>query len=506
MIAHDEHGDEARCPPAAGRPRRRRWRTRRRARTATAVRRDSPLARHQNASGEQPSADAEGEPERDVLQHELPPHEVLVVGAERRAEGQHGRQRQPVVHPRLEVERVAHEPRHARVGDHRGRQHRVGRRQQRADQEATPSSRGPMSAWHDERDDQRAVIGIASTSLRSGSRHAVCSISASTSSPSRNRITISATTASCCTKPERGSKLAAPPGRRRRAAKPASTNSAVSDRNERCDEPGTSAPDHQQHAEDQQRRRRSAAGAGVASEVVTRVESRPRADHGAGEVPGLAGRGRGVQRLPGRGGGHDPAAGLRQRRVRQAARAPSTTSTSTRSCISHLHADHFLDLVPYSYALTYAPRQQPVPVARAGRGPTTRRARGCTRRRARARCFRRVVGAWGNDDLIEHAFDLREYDPREALEIGPLRAPLPARAALPADVRDRARPARRRRPLHLRRRLLARRTRCVEFARDTDLLLIEATLPRPERTGLRGHLTPGEAGRARPRARAPGGS
>ena len=32
--------------------------------------------------------------------------------------------------------------------------------------------------------------------------------------------------------------------------------------------------------------------------------------------------------------------------------------------ISHLHADHFLDLVPYSYALSYAPRQQPVPVDR----------------------------------------------------------------------------------------------------------------------------------------------
>jgi ribonuclease BN (tRNA processing enzyme) len=29
---------------------------------------------------------------------------------------------------------------------------------------------------------------------------------------------------------------------------------------------------------------------------------------------------------------------------------------------------------------------------------------------------------------------------------------------------------------------------------DCDLLLIEATLPRPERTGVRGHLTPGEAG------------
>ncbi len=30
--------------------------------------------------------------------------------------------------------------------------------------------------------------------------------------------------------------------------------------------------------------------------------------------------------------------------------------------ISHLHADHFLDLVPFSYALQYAPRQQPVAV------------------------------------------------------------------------------------------------------------------------------------------------
>ena len=28
--------------------------------------------------------------------------------------------------------------------------------------------------------------------------------------------------------------------------------------------------------------------------------------------------------------------------------------------LSHLHADHFLDLVPYSYALTYAPKRQPV--------------------------------------------------------------------------------------------------------------------------------------------------
>jgi ribonuclease BN (tRNA processing enzyme) len=34
----------------------------------------------------------------------------------------------------------------------------------------------------------------------------------------------------------------------------------------------------------------------------------------------------------------------------------------------------------------------------------------------------------------------------------------------------------------------------VEAARETDLLFVEATLPRPERTGIRGHLTPAEAG------------
>src|SRR5437899_2206733 len=34
----------------------------------------------------------------------------------------------------------------------------------------------------------------------------------------------------------------------------------------------------------------------------------------------------------------------------------------------------------------------------------------------------------------------------------------------------------------------------LDFAPGADILLIEATLPRPERTGMRGHLTPREAG------------
>ncbi|WP_026911292.1 MBL fold metallo-hydrolase [Patulibacter minatonensis] len=56
--------------------------------------------------------------------------------------------------------------------------------------------------------------------------------------------------------------------------------------------------------------------------------------------------------------------------------------------ISHCHADHTLDLVPYSYALSFAPRQQPVPVPR-GRAPTTRRDRSSTSRPgARRSCAR----------------------------------------------------------------------------------------------------------------------
>ena len=160
--------------------------------------------------------------------------------------------------------------------------------------------------------------------------------------------------------------------------------------------------------------------------------------------------------------------------------------------ISHLHADHFLDLVPYSYALTYAPRQQPVPV---DRWPGTDHP-ACPVLHVppgARQVFRRVVGSWGNEDLIENAFDLHEYDPSSEVEIGPIRIRFQevphftetfamsisstngsGRIVYGADSSP---------------------TEALEeFARDADLMLVEATLPRPERTGMRGHLTPGEAG------------
>jgi len=162
--------------------------------------------------------------------------------------------------------------------------------------------------------------------------------------------------------------------------------------------------------------------------------------------------------------------------------------------ISHLHADHFLDLVPYSYALTYGPRRQraaaepPRPVLHAPTGARD--------------TFRRVVGAWGNQDLVEGAFDLREYAADDVLHVGPLTirfrvvphyVPTHAveitsaigaggRFTFGADS--------------------APNDALCEFARDTDLLMVEATLPEPEPFEPRGHMTAAEAGEHARRARA----
>ena len=160
--------------------------------------------------------------------------------------------------------------------------------------------------------------------------------------------------------------------------------------------------------------------------------------------------------------------------------------------ISHLHADHFLDLVPYSYALTYAPRQQPVPVDRwpgtdNPARPWLHAPPGATE------TFRRVVGAWGNEDLIEKAFRLEGYAAESQLEVGPVRLrfqPVPhftetfAMSISSSDGPGRIVYGADSSPTEA----------LTKFAADADLILVEATLPRPERTGLRGHLTPAEAG------------
>jgi ribonuclease BN (tRNA processing enzyme) len=168
--------------------------------------------------------------------------------------------------------------------------------------------------------------------------------------------------------------------------------------------------------------------------------------------------------------------------------------------ISHLHADHILDLVPYAYALTYAPRQQPVPVGGYPGTDNPARPRLIAPRGA-PETFRRLTASWGSPELIGSAFAIEEYDADSTVEVGPLRARFrevphftttyaidftssegSGRFTYGADCRP--------------------GDELVEIARDTDLLLVEATLPRPERTGIRGHMTPGEAGDHARRARA----
>lgn len=155
--------------------------------------------------------------------------------------------------------------------------------------------------------------------------------------------------------------------------------------------------------------------------------------------------------------------------------------------LSHLHADHFLDLVPFSYALTYgAPQGSVRPALHAPPGA--------------GEIFRRVAGAWGGEGLVEDAFALREYEASDTLEIGPLgiafgevdhfvqafaigitSAITGGRFVFGADTGP--------------------SERLVAFAAGADLLMVEATLPSAATDDEpRGHLTHAEAGEHAARA------
>jgi ribonuclease BN (tRNA processing enzyme) len=148
--------------------------------------------------------------------------------------------------------------------------------------------------------------------------------------------------------------------------------------------------------------------------------------------------------------------------------------------ISHLHADHFFDLVPYAYALAYSHA-----AAAAGSRPALYAPPGARE------TFRRVTGAWQAEELIEQAFELHEYDPAQELALDPLRVRF---HEVPHFIRT-----------HAVQVLAGGATftygadcrpneEIVAFARGTDLLMLEATLEQPEAEGCRGHLTPAEAG------------
>lgn len=149
--------------------------------------------------------------------------------------------------------------------------------------------------------------------------------------------------------------------------------------------------------------------------------------------------------------------------------------------ITHMHGDHFLDLIPFSYALTYSPRAMGSdPVRPALHVPPAGR-----------ETLRGIVSAFADGDFVETAFSVREYDPSAVLRLGPLTvrfAEVPhfvpthavdvcgddgSRFTFSADCGP--------------------NEALVSLARDTDLLLVEATLANTEPDVAGGHMTCCEA-------------
>ena len=143
--------------------------------------------------------------------------------------------------------------------------------------------------------------------------------------------------------------------------------------------------------------------------------------------------------------------------------------------ISHLHADHILDLVPFASGLRYGPRR------RAGK----------TRLIAPPGALEAFAGMSAATAMTaEHialAFAVELYDPADTVELGELRVRFqPVPHFIPANAVEFAGDGAR----------LTYSADCgpndelCAFAAGTDLLLIEATLPVADI----GHLTPEQAG------------
>lgn len=150
--------------------------------------------------------------------------------------------------------------------------------------------------------------------------------------------------------------------------------------------------------------------------------------------------------------------------------------------ISHMHADHFLDLIPLRYAVRYGKKR------RATRLPVWMPPGGLAMLRAMTKSF----SGEGNGDFLDEAFELHEFDPAQALAMGPGRLSFaPTTHYIPsfairyesggrsitysADT--------------------APDDRVVALARGTDLFLCEATLlaGESELGGVRGHSSAAEA-------------
>jgi ribonuclease BN (tRNA processing enzyme) len=150
--------------------------------------------------------------------------------------------------------------------------------------------------------------------------------------------------------------------------------------------------------------------------------------------------------------------------------------------ISHMHADHFLDLIPLRYAVRYGSKR------RATRLPVWMPPGGVAMLRAITSPFANE----GNGDFLDEAFDLKEFDPANPLLLGPgqLRfAPTTHYITSFAIRYERSGTS------ITYSADTAPDQRVVELARGTDLFLCEATLlpGETEHGGIRGHSSAKDA-------------
>ncbi len=159
--------------------------------------------------------------------------------------------------------------------------------------------------------------------------------------------------------------------------------------------------------------------------------------------------------------------------------------------ITHMHADHFLDIIPLRYGLKYGPSLRN---AHSGRMPLWLPPGGEATLRRLCATFARE----GKNDFLDEVFEVREYDPRERLTIGDLDLTF-AKTVHYIDAY--AIRAERDRRSVVYSSDTAPCEAVAELARDCSLFLCEAALGLSAESGeVRGHLSALEAGELAQRA------
>jgi ribonuclease BN (tRNA processing enzyme) len=155
--------------------------------------------------------------------------------------------------------------------------------------------------------------------------------------------------------------------------------------------------------------------------------------------------------------------------------------------VSHMHADHFFDLVPFRYALKYGPRRS------AGRVPLWLPPGGS----ASLDALRRAVSTDAPATFFDDVFEVGEYDPMQGLLFGDLRLDF---AQTRHFINTFAIRAERGGASVVYSADTAPCEAVVNLARDAAIFLCEAALGLSTEAGERGHTSASEAGEMAQRA------